>query len=170
MFHKVLQTFLKCHKVLQKFQQLETVLLILIYCRTKYNMSGGDVEPCPTSNDFVEWRLTGNISISIMLFFVELRASKNITLSNQQNISFSNQRNRTICPCPLSVPKQQHSKDLLKSGHTGAQQNLLPVLWVYLMPCVLLETHKFRGGGKIYLWCTRLCVSFKQLPRLSSEN
>ena len=101
MFHKVLQKFLGCHKVLQKSQQLETVLLILIYCRTKYNMSGGDVEPCPTSNDFVEWRLTGNISISIMLFFVELRASKNITLSNQQNISFSNQRNRTLSPCPL---------------------------------------------------------------------
>jgi hypothetical protein len=45
-------------------------------------MSGGDVEPCPTSTDFVEWRLTRNISISIMLLFVELRASKNITLSN----------------------------------------------------------------------------------------
>ena len=74
-----------------------------MYCRTKYNLSRGDVELCPTSTDFVEWRLTRNISICIMLFFVELRASKNITLSNQQNISFCNQRNRTICPCPIEI-------------------------------------------------------------------
>ena len=75
-----------------------------MYCRTKYNLSRGDVELCPTSTHFVEWRLTRNISICIMLFFVELRASKNITLSNQQNISFCNQRNRTICPCPTVTP------------------------------------------------------------------
>ena len=49
-----------------------------MYCRTKYNLSRGDVELCPTSTDFVEWRLTRNISICIMVIFVELRASKNI--------------------------------------------------------------------------------------------